>query len=427
MTSNRFGDNFRITTFGESHGEALGVVIDGVRPGIEINLDEIQAELDRRRPGQSKLVTPRKESDKLHCVSGIFEGRTTGAPICFLFYNENVKSSHYDDIAHLFRPGHADFTWLEKFGIRDWRGGGRTSGRETIARVAAGSIARQLLASLGVTIIGHVVQIADVIAPDVEPASLDRARIESNPARCADPATAERMAAAVEAARKDGDSVGGIVEVVATGVPTGWGDPVFLKLDAMIGTAMLSIGATKGVEIGAGFRLASLRGSQSNDGIAPGGFLTNRMGGILGGISNGEPIVVRVAVKPTSSIRKEQDTINEQREPVKLVVPGRHDPCICPRLVPVAESMLALVLADAALRQQAIVEAATSSEQLTAELAFTDSEILRLLHRRRELLAAGGSLPDESALAAARREAALALELPEEIAEKVGRLVDGGE
>ena len=383
MTSNAFGQNFRITTFGESHGPALGVVIDGVRPGIEVDLEAIQHDLDRRRPGFNPLTTPRREDDRLEVLSGIFEGKTTGAPIAFLFRNLDPRSQDYERIRDVFRPGHADWTWWRKFGIRDWRGGGRASGRETVARVAAGALARQILVALGVTICGHVTRIGSVVAETFDPREIER-----NELRCADARAAEQMAEAVRAARKSGDSLGGIVEVVATGVPPGWGDPVFLKLSSQLGAALLSIGAVKGVELGDGFALAARRGSETNDAIDPGGFRSNHMGGLLGGISNGEPIVVRVAVKPTSSIRLPQSTVNERNEACTIVVPGRHDPCICPRLVPVAEAMVAIVLCDAYLRQQAITGAPDHAEELQAELAFCDAELTRLLERKSVIRAA---------------------------------------
>lgn len=408
MTPNMYGDNFRIITFGESHGPALGVVIDGVRAGMPIDLDEIQRELERRRPGQSKLVTPRKESDIAEILSGIFEGKTTGAPIAILFRNTDARSHHYDSIKDALRPGHADFTWLAKFGIRDWRGGGRTSGRETIARVAAGAIAKQLLGPLGVRLVGHVIQVGSVKANPIPPSQLDPAIIESNPMRCADAESAKAMARAVESAKKAGDSLGGIVEIVALNVPAGWGDPVFQKLDAQLAAALMSIGAVKAVEIGDGFALAQMRGSESNDPIAPTGFLSNHMGGVLGGITNGEPIVVRIAVKPTSSIRHEQSTITTTGSPTTIRVPGRHDPCICPRLVPVAEAMMALVLGDAALRHHALTVAPPSPESTAVELAFTDAEIVRLLHRRRDLLATQPPPPPSTLGAVARAESAVA-------------------
>ena len=380
MSSNTLGENFRVTTFGESHGVALGVVIDGVRPGIEVDVSQIQDALDRRRPGTSRLTSPRKEGDRIEVLSGLFEGKTTGAPIALMVRNHDAKPGHYEEIKDVFRPGHADFTWWSKFGIRDWRGGGRTSGRETVSRVAAGSIAQQILAREGVRIVGHVVQVGDVRATDFDPEVID-----ANPVRAADARAAAEMADTIEAARKAGDSVGGVVEVRVEGVPAGWGDPVFLKLDALLASALMSIGAVKGVEIGAGFDLARRRGSESNDPMGTDGFRSNNMGGVLGGISNGEPLVVRAAVKPTSSIRHEQETVDTEGRPRTIRVRGRHDPCICIRVVPVAEAMVALVLCDAFLRQQAITEAASSVEETAAEIAFCDAEILRLLERRRRL------------------------------------------
>jgi chorismate synthase len=422
MSSNQLGENLRITTFGESHGPALGVVIDGVRPGIEVDLDAIQHELDRRRPGSNALTTPRKEADQLEVLSGLFEGKTTGAPIAMIIRNTNARSTDYEAWKDVFRPGHADLTWWEKFGIRDYRGGGRTSGRETVSRVAAGALARQLLVRLGVTITGHVKSIGSVMAQ-----RFDRDQIERNDVRCADAEAAERMAEEIKAARKDGDSVGGIVEVIVEGVPAGWGDPVFQKLDSQLAAALMSIGAVKGVEIGDGFALASKRGSEANDPIAPEGFLSNHMGGILGGISSGAPVVVRAAVKRTSSIRHEQQTIDTAGQPRTLRVPGRHDPCICPRVVPVAEAMVALVLCDAFLRQQAIEEARTDRDQVIAELSFCDGEILRLVNRRRRVIADGGLRPDEAgeqALQNARGEMAEQMGIPVEQAQALFALVE---
>lgn len=380
MSSNSIGEYFRITTFGESHGPALGVVIDGVRPGIALDLDELQRELDRRRPGFSTLASPRRESDRVEVLAGIFEGRTTGAPIALLFRNEDQRAEDYRPIKDLFRPGHADLTWFRKFGIRDWRGGGRTSGRETVARVAAGAVARQILNDAGVRITAHVTRIGMVRAETFDADEIDR-----NEVRCADAAAALKMAFAIREARSDGDSLGGIVEVIATGVPAGWGDPVFMKLDAMLGSALLSIGGVKGVEIGGGFSLSSMKGSESNDPILPDGFASNHSGGILGGISNGAPVVARIAVKPTSSIRHPQQTIDIDGRASTIRVPGRHDPCICPRIVPVAEAMVALVLCDARLRQQAITEAGVQPDEIRAEIEFCESEIERLNEKKRTL------------------------------------------
>lgn len=341
-SANTYGELIRVTTFGESHGKAIGAVLDGVRPGIEISVEDIQAQLDRRRPGQSKLVTARKESDTVHILSGVFEGKTTGAPIAMIIYNEDQRSRNYDDLIDLFRPGHADFTFYRKYGIRDHRGGGRSSGRETACRVAAGAVAKEILAKRGVRIVAHTVEVAGITAK-----TCDYDVIEDNPVRCADPEAAEAMAEAILAARKDMDSVGGIIQLDILGAPPGLGDPVFAKLDAKLASAIMTIGAVKGVEVGDGFALARLRGSEGNDNIREEGFLTNHAGGILGGISNGDPIRLRLVVKPTSSIARQQKTINRAGEDVDVQVHGRHDPCIVPRAVPVVEHMAALTLLDA--------------------------------------------------------------------------------
>lgn len=350
MAFNVFGHHFRIMTFGESHGPALGVIIDGMPPRITLDLDAIQSQLDRRRPGRSELASPREEPDRLQLLSGLLEGQTTGAPICLMVSNEDARPEAYEKIKDLFRPGHADLTTLLKYGIRDWRGGGRASGRETVARVAAGAVARQLLSREGVNVVGHVVEIAGIAGQRFDPEAVSR-----SPICCGDPRAETEMIAAIEKAKKQGDSVGGVVEVRATGVPAGWGDPVFGKLDARLAGALMSIGAVKGVEIGDGFQLARLRGSQANDAILPGGeFASNRAGGILGGISSGAEIWARIAVKPTPSIRASQQTVDTADNATTLSVSGRHDPCIAPRLVPVAEAMTALVLADACLAQRVL-------------------------------------------------------------------------
>ena len=340
--ANTFGELIRVTTFGESHGPAIGAVFDGVRPGIPISEAIIQRELDRRRPGQSAVVTRRKESDIVHILSGVFEGKTTGAPIAMVIYNEDQKSHNYDAIKDLFRPGHADWTFYKKYGIRDHRGGGRSSGRETACRVACGAIAREILAARGVRIVGHAVEIAGITAQ-----TCDYDVIEQNAVRCADPVAAEKMIEAILAARKDRDSVGGVIQLDILGVPPGVGDPVFAKLDARLCAAIMTIGAVKGVEVGDGFHLARLRGSEANDNMADGDFLSNHAGGILGGISTGAPIVLRLVVKPTSSIAKEQRTLDIHGNNAAIEVHGRHDPCIVPRAVPVVESMAALALLDA--------------------------------------------------------------------------------
>ncbi len=347
MGPNTFGRCLTMTTFGESHGPALGVVLDGVPPGLELDLEAVQHELSRRRPGQSAVTTPRSESDGAEVLSGLYEGRTTGAPLAFLFRNRDVDSSKYLEIADRFRPGHADYTTLAKYGHRDPRGGGRSSGRETVARVAAGAVARQLLSPYGVSVRGWVQQIADVVAEGFDPDE-----IEKNPVRCPDAAAAARMVAAIEAAQADQDSVGGRVRVEARGVPAGLGDPVFGKLDAALAGALMSIGGVKAVDIGAGGAVVSLRGSEANDALGPEGFESNHAGGINGGISNGAPVVATLAVKPTSSIGQPQSTIDVQGRPQTLTVQGRHDPCLCPRIVPVAEAMVAFCLADALLAQR---------------------------------------------------------------------------
>ncbi len=350
-----FGRAFRILSFGESHGPAVGVVIDGVKPGLPFDLAAIQADLDRRRPGQSDLVTPRTEADRVQVLSGVFEGRTTGHPIALVVFNENQRSGDYAAIADLFRPGHADLTYQRKYGLRDPRGGGRSSGRETLARVAAGAWARQQLAALGVTVRGFNREIAGITGTAV-----DWAFVEGNPLRVADPAAFDAQRAAVETARAEGDSVGGVCEVWIEGLPVGLGDPAFGKLDALLAAACMSIGAVKGVELGAGFASARRRGSENNDPLGPGGPLKNDAGGTLGGISTGAPVVVRLAVKPTSSIARVQQTIDREGRTAEISTQGRHDPCIAPRIVPVAEAMCALVVYDTWLTQQALREGAVT-------------------------------------------------------------------
>jgi chorismate synthase len=344
-----FGRFFRMTTFGESHGTAVGVVVDGIPAGLELDSAVIQRDLDRRRPGTSRYVSQRKEPDRVEILSGIAEGRTLGSPIALLVRNEDVRSKDYDAIRELFRPGHADYTYFKKYGIPPQPGGGRASGRETVGRVAAGAIARALLAPEGIGFVAYTVGVGDLRAE-----KRDRGFAEQDPLRCADPDMAGQMADAVDAARSQGDSIGGIVEVLIDGVPAGLGDPVFYKLDAWLAWAMVSIGAVKGVEFGAGFGLASMRGSTSNDEISADGFLSNNAGGILGGISTGQPIVMRLAVKPTASISKPQSTIDIHGKQRTIEVKGRHDPFLCPRICPVAEAMAAAVIADAFLEQKAV-------------------------------------------------------------------------
>jgi chorismate synthase len=347
--SSSFGRLFVVTTFGESHGPAVGVVVDGMPPGIAVDVADIQRQLDRRRPGQSALTTQRAEADRVEILSGIFEGVTLGTPVAMLVRNTDARSQDYDKLKDVFRPGHADYTYVEKYGVRDHRGGGRSSGRETVGRVAAGALARAALATVGVEILGGTVQVGETKAT-----RRDWAIAEANPVRCPDAEAAEAMAAVITRARDEKDSVGGVVEVVARGVPPGWGDPTMAKLDALLGAAMLSIPATKGVEIGGGFGMCALAGSQTNDVFDGERYQTNYAGGISGGISNGAEVVVRVAVRPATSIGKPQTAATTTGGTTTIAIEGRHDPCICPRVVPVAESMMAITLVDVWLRQRAL-------------------------------------------------------------------------
>lgn len=347
---NTFGRAFRVTTFGESHGAGLGAVVDGCPAGLGLAEADVQAELDRRRPGQSALATPRSEADRVEILSGVFEGKTTGAPIAMLVRNTSVDSSAYEAIRNLARPGHADYTYQAKYGHRDYRGGGRSSGRETLCRVAAGAIAKKLIAQYGIGVYGHTVSIGDVVA---RPSAIEEivANASTNPVRCADLSAVKAMSDAIGKARSEGDSIGGTVEIVATGLPAGLGSPVFGKLDADVAGALMGIGGVKAVEIGAGVRSARMRGSEMNDEfvIENGQIMTrtNNCGGILGGISTGMPMVCRISVKPTPSIAKRQRTVDMAKlEEADISVKGRHDPSIVPRIVPVAEAMVALVIAD---------------------------------------------------------------------------------
>lgn len=347
--NNSFGRLLRLTSWGESHGPAIGGVLDGVPAGIALAEADLQKELDRRKPGQSRVSTQRKEPDTVKILSGVFEGTTTGAPIGFIIENVNKNSGHYDAIKDIWRPGHADYTLESKFGIRDHRGGGRSSARETAVRVAAGAIARKIIPEIWIT--GYTIQIGDI---KIE--NFDETEIENNIVRAPDAVAAAKMIALIDEARKDGDSVGGIVEIIAENAPPGLGAPVYGKLNADIAAAMMGINAVKGVEIGSGFKCASMRGSRHNDPIemrdGKVAFRTNHAGGILGGISNGDTIIARIAVKPTPSILKDQDAVDMNGFDRKVSVAGRHDPCICPRAVPVAEAMMALVLADHVLLQR---------------------------------------------------------------------------
>lgn len=346
---NTFGQVLKVTTFGESHGKALGAVIDGLKPGISISTEDIQEQLDRRRPGQSSVSTQRKEADSVEIVSGLFEGKTTGTPLCMIVYNKDQDSKAYESIKDIFRPGHADFTFWRKYGIRDYRGGGRSSGRETVGRVAAGAIAMKMLKEKGLKIVAYAEEVAGIKGEKV-----DISFIEKNAVRAADPDKAHAMEEAIKKAQADHDSVGGIVECIVKGMPAGLGDPVFYKLDARLAMAVMSIGAVKGVEFGSGFAAARMRGSDNNDQMSNGKFLTNNAGGILGGISTGQDVVMRIAVKPTPSIAKKQNTMDIHGDTVDVSIKGRHDPCIVPRIIPVIEAMVALVLYDALLLQERI-------------------------------------------------------------------------
>ncbi len=347
MPGNSFGQAFRVTTWGESHGPALGAVIDGCPARLPLTEAHIQAALDKRRPGKGGAAeTTRKEPDRVEILSGVFQGMTTGTPISLMIRNQDAKSRSYDHLKDLFRPGHGDYTYLKRFGIRDYRGGGRSSGRETVARVAAGAVAQLVLDLAGIEIYAYTVGLGRVY---VETKNLEV--IEDNRLFCPDMDAAKLMEEQVLAAKKAGDSLGGIVEVVATGVPAGLGDPVFDKLDGEIAKALMSVGAVKGVEIGSGFKAADMTGSENNDPISPKGFLSNNAGGILAGISNGDEIIARAAIKPIPSIGIEQDTIDITGKPVKLSVKGRHDVSAIPRIVPVIKAMMQLVLADHLLRR----------------------------------------------------------------------------
>ncbi len=373
MSNNSFGKIFKVTTWGESHGEAIGVVVDGCPAGIELSEAEIQHELDRRKPGLSEITTERKEADEVKILSGTFKGETLGTPISMLVRNKDVDSSPYEPIKNVARPGQVDFSYQMKYGLRDYRGGGRASARETVARVAAGAIAKRILSIHNIQILGHVVEVGGIRAKEVGLEKI-RENVEKNVVRCADLEAARRMEDKIKEVKAEGDSVGGIVELIALGAPAGLGEPVFDKLDAELAKALMSIGAVKGVEIGVGFKTARMKGSEMNDefyiitaepaentevqenylsGEQEGEIRTktNNAGGILGGISTGEAIICRIAVKPTPSISKPQRSVDMGlMQEVEIKIKGRHDPCICPRIVPVAEAMVALVLVDYLMR-----------------------------------------------------------------------------
>jgi len=352
---NTFGRIFRLTSFGESHGRGIGGIIDGCPPGVEIDLNYIQHELSRRRPGQSKITTQRMEPDQVEFLSGIFEGKTQGTPIAFVIWNKDQHSNDYNDLKNIFRPSHADYTYQKKYGTRDYRGGGRSSARETIARVVAGAIARLILKKAGVAIKAYVSQVGEIYL-DKSHQELDLSKIDDNIVRCPDAETAELMISRIEEAGRNHDTVGGVISGLVTGVPAGWGEPVFNKLHADLGFGMLGINAVKGFEYGSGFSGTRLTGSQHNDIFIKGEegirTSTNHSGGIQGGISNGEDIYFRVAFKPIATLLKEQQTVDSESNEVTINPKGRHDPCVLPRAVPIVEAMAALVLADHYLTQQ---------------------------------------------------------------------------
>ena len=362
MTSTT-GRLFRATTYGESHGGGIGVVVDGCPPRLPLSTEEIQHDLDRRRPGQSDITTQRKEADRVEILSGLFEGKTLGSPIAMLVRNSDARSEDYEHLRDVYRPSHADFTTEAKYGIRNWQGGGRASARETVGRVAAGAVARKLLAeAAGASVLGWVSRIHNIEmaeAATVEGGSFTLEAVEASPTRCPDPETAEQIESAILAAKESGDSLGGIVTCAARGLPAGLGEPVFDKLDADLAKAMISLPAAKGFEVGSGFASVAMTGREHNDPFTSGQdgaprTATNRSGGVQGGISNGEELLIRVAFKPTATIASEQQTVNREGEAVTLAAKGRHDPCVVPRAVPLVEAMMCLVLADHLLRQQAV-------------------------------------------------------------------------
>jgi chorismate synthase len=358
MPGNSFGQLFKITTAGESHGKANVVIIDGVPAGMPLAVSDLQTDLDRRRPGQSKLTTQRKETDIPEILSGVFEGKTTGVPITILVPNKDQHSKDYNNIKSLYRPGHADFTYEKKYGRRDHRGGGRASARETVVRVAAGAVAKKIFAFYGkkIRITGYTKQVGDVIAKIPDPALVIQSDVEINDVRCPDHIAAKKMIQLIERMRKEGDSIGGIAEIVAVNVPVGLGEPVFDKLKADLGKALLSLPAVMGIEFGLGFEAANTAGSIANDVFKKNGdkvvTTTNNHGGILGGISSGMPIILRCAVKPTSSISKKQETLSRSGKKTEVAIKGRHDPCLLPRFIPIAEAMVAITLVDHYLRMR---------------------------------------------------------------------------
>ncbi|MDA3978954.1 chorismate synthase [Gallibacterium sp. AGMB14963] len=353
MAGNSIGQLFKVTTFGESHGIALGGVVDGVPPGLVLSEADLQPDLDRRKPGTSRYTTPRREDDEVQILSGVFEGKTTGTSIGLIIKNSDQRSQDYGEIKDRFRPGHADYTYQQKYGLRDYRGGGRSSARETAIRVAAGAIAKKYLSDrFGIKIRGFLSQIGDVAVPVQELSTIDWDFVNSNPFFCPDAATIEKFDALIRDLKKAGDSIGAKLTVVAENVPVGLGEPVFDRLDADLAHALMGINAVKGVEIGDGFAVVNQRGSQHRDEMTPDGFCSNHAGGILGGISSGQPIIATIALKPTSSITIPGRSVNLDNQPVKVVTKGRHDPCVGIRAVPIAEAMVAIVLMDHLLRYQ---------------------------------------------------------------------------
>jgi chorismate synthase len=348
MSGNSIGVLFRVTTWGESHGKAVGVVVDGCPSNIALKESDIQEELERRKPGRITSASPRREEDLVEIVSGTFEGRTTGTPISLIIRNRDADSAAYEELRDIFRPGHGDFTYYKKYGIRDHRGGGRASARETVARVAAGAIAKKVISSEGIEVIAYTKELGGIAAERISFSDIQR-----NTLQCPDLKAAEKMVKKLEGAKKKGDSLGGIVEILVRGCPPGLGEPVFDRIDADLAKALMSIGTVKGVEIGAGFQAARMTGFECNDPITPEGFSTNHAGGILAGITNGDEIVIRVAWKPIASVGKTQETVDVHGKPVTLSIRGRHDVCVIPRIIPVCEAMVSIVLADHLLRQRA--------------------------------------------------------------------------
>jgi chorismate synthase len=398
MSGNLFGNEFRIMTFGESHGPYIGLVIDGVKPNLPLDIESIQKELDRRRPGQSDVVTPRKETDQAQIVSGIFEGKTTGTPICILIKNQDQHSNDYKKIKNILRPGHANYTFLRKYGIFDYRGGGRASGRETATRVAAGAVAKQFLKERNIKIIAYTKQISNIKIKKI-----DFSAIEKNAVRAADPEVAKKMVEAILKARAEGDSLGGIIEIVVKNCPAGLGEPVFNKLPADLAQSLLSIGAVKAFEMGSGFKAAVMRGSEHNDKYYfeknKRNFRTktNNAGGVIGGITNGEDLIMRITIKPPSSINIRQETVNFAGEKVQLEIGGRHDPCICPRIVPVAEGMVALVLLDHLLMQDRLSRE-SESKLLFSKIKTIDTQLLLMLVHRHQLMNNISQMNDKNSL-----------------------------